>query len=86
MTIPANNEINFPRNRGFEKFIVFGIVLNKSDLFFRNNKLGELIDIAGNFVYSFLFQVELGTIEDFKIFADHIGCDNNREFLFVPLL
>ena len=86
MIIPADDEMNFPRNGGFKKFIIFWVVFDKSDFFFGDDKFRKLIDVMSDLVYGFLLQSEFWAVENFKIFTDHVGGNNNGKFLFVPFL
>src|SRR5688500_6634537 len=85
MVIPAYDEIHLPCDCRFEEFIIIGIIFNRPYWFFGNHKLGKLIDVADDPVNGFLFQTKFGTVEDCKVFADHISCDNDSEFPSIPL-
>ena len=83
MIIPADDKVSFPCNGGFKKFIVRGISFNEFDSFLRDDKFRKLINVARDFIYRFLLQLEFGTVKDFKLFAQNVTCDNDGELALI---
>ena len=77
MTIPTDDKVNFSSDGGFKKFIICGISLDEFDSFLRDDKLRKLVNVARDFIYRFLFQLEFRTVKNFEVFAENVACDND---------
>jgi len=66
MTIPADNKVNFPGSGGFKEFIICRISFDELDSLLTDDKFRKLINVACDFIYRFLFQLEFRTVKNFK--------------------